>query len=464
VPKKVSSTFELTINGFSTEGEGIGHYQGRAVFVPFTVPGERILARPSRTQPRRTQFTNPSGRKFTAEAIELLTPSKDRIVPACPVFGPCGGCQLMHIRYGAQQAIKAQVLCDVLRSIARLNLDRLPAITEAFQPLHYRNHGQYKVGEEGRQVVTGFFAAHSHHLVPVNECRLHDPRINQAVTTVTDWANHKHLPVYNEQHRTGWLRHVSVRTSAASSESLVTLVAGSDRSGNCGELVKQLRKTVPGVAGLLLNINSRVTPIILGDRYRLLWGRDWIEERLLGVRFRLSAGSFFQINSKQARTLFEKVHTLIGHPGGPIVDAYCGVGVLALTLAARGHEVVGIEINRQAIADARQNAAQNHLSSTTFYHGAVEETLPRLMRRGLRPAAVVLDPPRKGCDPRVIEALIKSKTRTIAYISCHPGTLARDLGILLKHGYRLTSIEGVDMFPQTCHLEVLAGLTCDGSR
>jgi 23S rRNA (uracil1939-C5)-methyltransferase len=368
----------------------------------------------------------------------------------------------MHIEYHAQGAIKAHVLRDILRSIARLTLDGNLPIAEASHPLQYRNHGQYKVGRSKGHVTAGFFAPHTHQLVPVTDCRLHDRRINQAVTAVTDWANYKRLPVYNEQHRTGWLRHITVRTSADSSESLVTLVASSDRSGNCNELAQQLRKTIPGVAGLLLNINSHVTPIVLGDRFRLLWGRDWIEERLLGVRFRLSAGSFFQVNSEQAKTLFTKVHTFIGRPEGTIVDAYCGVGVLALTLAASGHEVIGIEINAQAIANARQNAAQNRLPSTAFYHGAVEETLPRLMRRGLRPAAVVLDPPRKGCDPRVIEALIKSKTNKIAYVSCHPGTLARDLNMLLNRGYRLTCIEGVDMFPQTCHLEVLAGLEWDG--
>jgi 23S rRNA (uracil-5-)-methyltransferase RumA len=453
VQKKTSSSFELTIDGFSTEGEGIGHHQGRAIFAPFTIPGERIRAR----------LVSPGGRTLRAEAVELLAPSRDRAIPPCPVFGRCGGCQLMHISYGAQQALKAQVLVDVLRSIARLQLNRLPPIAEASHPLHYRNHGQYKVGKEGGRVITGFFAAYSHHVVPVHECRLHDPRINQAVATVTDWANHKHLPVYNEQHRTGWLRHVTVRTSADSGESLVTLVASSDRSGKCNELAQQLRKTIPGVAGLLLNINSRVTPIVLLDRHRLLWGRDWIEERLLGVRFRLSAGSFFQVNTEQARMLFEKVHTFIGRPMGLVVDAYCGVGVLALTLAACGHEVVGIEINAQAIADARQNAEKNHLQSAGFYHGAVEETLPKLLRRGLRPVAVVLDPPRKGCDPQVLEALIKSKTAKIAYVSCHPGTLARDLGILRNGGYRLTLIEGVDMFPQTCHLEVLAGLEWDGN-
>jgi 23S rRNA (uracil1939-C5)-methyltransferase len=452
VQKKVSSSFELTIDGFSTEGEGIGHHQGRAIFVPFTIPGERIRAR----------LTNPSGRTLTAEAIELLAPSQDRAIPPCPVFGRCGGCQLMHISYSAQLALKAQVLVDVLRTIAGLHLNRLPSIAEASHPLHYRNHGQYKVGQSGRRVISGFFAAYSHHVVPAHECHLHDPRINQAVATVTDWANRKHLPVYNEQHRAGWLRHVTVRTSAESTESLVTLVASSDRSGNCNDLTHQLRKTIPGVAGLLLNINSRVTPIILGDRFRLLWGRDWIEERLLGLRFRLSAGSFFQVNSDQARTLFEKVRDFIGRPMGPVVDAYCGVGVLALTLAACGHEVVGIEINGQAIADAHKNAAKNHLPSASFYHGAVEETLPKLLRRGLQPVAVVLDPPRKGCDPQVLEALIKSKTSKIAYVSCHPGTLARDLDILRHGGYRLTCIEGVDMFPQTCHLEVLAGLEWDG--
>jgi 23S rRNA (uracil1939-C5)-methyltransferase len=240
-------------------------------------------------------------------------------------------------------------------------------------------------------------------------------------------------------------------------EVLVTLVARRDPGGDFASLLRQLREKVPALCSLQLNVNTRKSPVVLGPRSRVLWGKGFLDERFMGLSFRLSPGSFFQVNPAQAEVLYSRVLSFLGRPGAPVVDAYCGVGALSLLLAARGHEVAGIEVSFEAVADARAAAQDNRLEAG-FHQGKVERVLPRLLATGFRPAAVVLDPPRRGCEAEVLSALAASRIGRIAYLSCHPGTLARDLTRLLAHGYRLETIEGVDMFPQTAHLEVFAGL------
>ena len=241
-------------------------------------------------------------------------------------------------------------------------------------------------------------------------------------------------------------------------EVLVVLVGRGERNLPVGDLVRRLRKKLPGIVGVVLNINPARTNVILGGRNRVLWGRSWVEELFLSLKLKLSVGSFFQVNTAQAKALFGRVRQFIGKPAGPVVDAYCGVGVLASILSKEGHETVGIDSSAPAVQDAGIIAADNRVASVAFHRGRAEKLLPRLVKSGLKPKAVILDPPRKGCAPEVIKAVAESRTEKIAYISCHPGTLSRDLKRFLDLGYHLETIEGVDMFPQTSHLEVFAGL------
>jgi len=439
---------ELDITGIGAGGEGVGRVDGQVVFVPFALPGERVAAR----------ITHRGKRRLIAETEKVLTASPHRVVPVCPVFERCGGCQLLHVEYTAQLDLKRQILKDALRSVAGLEFDRELPIQAASRPLGYRNRGQYPVTLSAGRVATGFFAPRSHQVVPVDACQIHEARLDQAVKCVRDWATRKKIPVYDEQSGRGFLRHVVVRGAGAPNQILVALVGARDRGGSYGDLVRRLRRSVPDVSGVVLNLNPRRTNVILGKQTRLLWGRPWIEERLQGLRFRLSLGSFFQVHSAQAEVLFARVADFLGEPDGEVVDAYCGVGVLGMVLAQRGHRVVGIEVNRGALEDAREAASRNRLEGIRFQAGRVETVLPGLIEKGLSPSAVVLDPPRKGCAPEVLEAVARSRTPRIAYVSCHPGTLARDLAALLGSGYCLEQLEAVDMFPQTSHLEVLAGL------
>ncbi len=444
----------LRIEGLGAEGEGIGRAHGRAVFVPFALPGEEVLARVVHAGPRRV----------VAELVEVLAPAPERVRPPCPAFGRCGGCQLQHASYPAQVALKRRLLVETLRSVAGLEVGGRgggPEVLAGARPLGYRNRGQYPVGRQARRLVTGFFAPRSHEVVPVEACAIHDPRVDDAVRVARGWAQRARVRVYDEARRTGWLRHVVARVGTASGQVLVTLVGRHPLRADFRGLARELRAAVPGTVGLALNLQPAASNVILGRRSLTLWGQPFVEEALCGLRFRLSVGSFFQVNTAQAERLFERVQAFLGGAGGcarPVVDAYSGVGVLAQVLGQAGFPVVGIELLPQAVADARASARAQGLGGLEFHEGRVEAVLPRLIARGLRPEAVVLDPPRKGCAPEVLEALARSRVPRVAYVSCHPGTLARDLAELHARGYRLHTLEAVDMFPQTAHLETFAGL------
>jgi len=441
---QVSQRVELRIDGVGAGGEGIGRLDGRAVFVPRTLPKERVLAK----------IVHIGSKKIAAEPLEILEASPDRRDPVCPVFGRCGGCQLMHAGYSAQLEIKSTILKDALASIAGIRVDRIP-VSAAKQPLYYRNRGQYPVARQKGRVVTGFFAPRTHDVVAVSGCHIHDPRVDRAVACVRSWAGRRKIPVYDERRHRGFLRHVVVR---AGGEVLVVLVGRQDRDLPLGDLLRRLRREIPDLAGLVLNLNPARTNVILGGRNRVLWGRDYLEEMFMSLKLKLSVGSFFQVNTAQAQVLFGKVREFLGRPQGPLVDAYCGVGVLAALLAKEGHAAVGIDSSAPAIQDAKTIAAQNRIPGAEFHKGRTEKLLPRLIKNGLNPQAVILDPPRKGCTPEVVDAVAQSGAGKIAYISCHPGTLSRDLKRFIELGYHLDTIEGVDMFPQTSHLETLAGL------
>ena len=435
---------ELLIEGVGASGEGIGRLEGRAVFVPRAILGERVLAR----------IVHVGSKKIMAEPHKILEPSPDRREPVCPVFGRCGGCQLMHAAYPAQLKLKERILRDALSSIAEVEIESIP-VTGAAGPLCYRNRGQYPVARQKGRVVTGFFAPRSHDVVPVSKCHIHDPRVDRAVGCVRSWAGRRKIPVYDERRHRGFLRHVVVR---AGSEVLVVIVGRQHRDLPLGDLLRRLRREIPELAGVVLNVNPARTNVILGGKNRVLWGQDYLEEMFMSLKLKLSVGSFFQVNTAQAEVLFSRVRGFLGRPQGPVIDAFCGVGVLATLLSKEGHQTVGIDSAAPAIADARIIAKENRVSGAEFHKGRSEKLLPRLISRGLKPQAVILDPPRKGCAPEVVEAVADSGAEKIAYISCHPGTLSRDLKRFLELGYRLDTIEGVDMFPQTSHLEVLAGL------
>lgn len=421
------ATISLVIDGLSDRGEGIGREGGRAVFVPFAIPGERV-----------TVAETGRSRRRSARLLRVEQPSPDRVAPDCPVFGECGGCQLRHVRYPAQPALKQRILRDALRSVARLEVGPIE-VAPSPRDIGYRNHVRVQVGPgpEGGALF-GFFGGAGRRLIPFERCRLMPEPFHLALAALRDTLG----PLAGGQRRLAgevWLRH-----SDRAGEILITLVGLPLVDG------AETLAAVPGMCGVLHKPSSRERPAA-----RPLWGRDHLVEEALSLPVSLRAESFFQVNTLQARALFSRVLSLAGQPSGPIVDAYCGVGVLARLLAARGWQAIGIELQRDTVEWARRDAAGDPRRAE-FVAGAAEQVLPRLVEEGLRPAAAVLDPPRAGCDEGVLRALRRAEVPRLIMVSCHPGTLARDIHRLLGLGYRLAGIEAFDMFPHTAHLECLA--------
>lgn len=438
----------LHIDALAAGARGVGRTGNTPVFVPAVIPGEVVIVR----------IVRRARRHLEAKLLEVVEPSPWRQQPPCPAFDRCGGCSLQHVASGRQLELKLDILHDALRTITGLEPGFSATRWPAPQPLGYRNRGQYPLGRQAGRVVTGFFAPGSHRVVPVERCLLHDRRIDEAVGCVRAWANHKKIAVYDEIRHRGLLRHAAARVAPGTGELLLTLVVRQLRRLPHQDLLRRLRRRLPELVGLVLSENPARTNVIFGKRLHTLWGRGQLREKFMGLELELAPASFFQVNSAQARVLFERVLDFLDSPDGPVVDAYCGAGLLGLLMGQRGISVLGIDSDAAAIASARRAAVENGVAGVEFRRGRVETVLPRLVEQGLRPAALVLDPPRRGCDRRVISAICSAAVPRLAYISCHPGTLARDLRLLLDGGFRLVHLEAVDMFPQTAHLEVLAGL------
>lgn len=438
---------ELRIDDLGHAGEGVGRYSNFTLFVPGAVPGD--LARV-----RVTAVKNNHGR---ADLVAVVAPSEQRAAPACPVFAACGGCSLQMMDYAAQLRWKTARVAAQLQRLAGLQDVTVHPCRGMDDPWYYRGKAQFPVGLVAGRLITGPYAAGSHTIVPAAECLIQHPTANRVLAACSQAADRLGLSPYDEQAHTGDLRHVLVRVSAATGEALVVLVTRSPRLPRGRALARELMQAVPEVVGVVQNINPERTNVVLGAETRTLAGRDYVEERLDGLTFTVSALSFFQVNPVQAAVVYRQVLTYAQLTGTETaVDVYCGTGTMALFLARGARRVVGIEAVAAAVDDACQSAARNAIDNVTFYHGAAEQVLPELAAHGLTADVVVLDPPRRGADPSVLAAVSNLGPRRLIYVSCNPATLARDLALLGAGGYRAVEVQPVDMFPHTAHVEAVA--------
>ncbi len=432
----------LKIDGLTSEGQGVGRYEGFAVFVPFTLPGEEALVR----------IIKPSASYAVGKLLELKTESPERVKePACGVFYQCGGCQLQHMDYAAQLLAKRQILSDALKRLGGFdNAEELVCETLGGRGYGYRNKGSFPVRDVNGAAKAGMFAQRSHRLIPIARCPIACSEVNAALERFSGWLAHERISGYDEDKHRGIVRHVVFRqTSSGLMTAVVT--AGSD-------LPKQraLIDALDGVAtNIVHNVNPGRTNTVLGRQSKALWGAPLTEE-LAGLTFYVSDQSFLQVNREQAEKLYALVLNALALTGGETVaDAYSGVGTIALALSKHCGRVVGIEYVKEAVLDAQKNAARNDIANAAFYEGAVESVLPELIKHQ-RFDAIVLDPPRKGCERAALDAVIASKAKKVVYVSCNPATLARDAKILCEGGYTLIKATPADMFPQTAHVEAVA--------
>lgn len=442
--------FEMTCDAFGQDAQGVCRHEGMAVFVPGLLPGERALVR----------IVKPEKRYAFGRVEKLLEKSPSRAEPFCPIYKRCGGCVCQHMTYEASLAFKRQQVQDLLQRVGGLSIE-VPPVWGMAHPFGYRNKGAYPVAQTDGAPACGFFAPRSHDLVPLPEggCAIQGEDSAKATQAVLSWMRENSVPAYDEQTGRGLVRHIMTR-STTSGELMVVVVVTRADIPKASRLIELLRAAVPGLCSVCLSVNSRRTNVILGADIRVLWGKAAMEDTLCGLRFSVSPLSFFQVNPRQTERLYGLALEYAGLTGvETVVDAYCGAGTISLLLAQKAKKVIGIEIVPEAIQNANENAARNGIANAEFHVGATEELLPKLVANGLRPDVIVLDPPRKGCDPAVLQAIIAAAPKRVVYVSCGAPTLARDAKLLAEGGYAAEKVQCVDMFCWTGAVETVMALS-----
>jgi len=443
---------ELKITGLTHAGEGVGRWQGLAVFVPGTAPGETVLAGVVELKKNHAR----------ARLLEVTGPSPARRRPECGHFSTCGGCRLQHVDYGEQLRLKTALVRDSLARIAGLEGVTVRDTVGMDHPWHYRNKVHFQVAEHGGGYKLGFYEEGSHIMTaffgegeaPAPGCLLVERELNETAPVIERLLNKYGGAVSGRKRRGRFFRHVLLRKAFYTGEVMAVLVTGSGHWSGEGAFVRELMALRPGLASLVRNINDGPPGAVLGRENRLLAGREYITDRLGHLTFRISPSSFYQVNPAQTLVLYQKALEYAALTGSEtVLDAYSGIGTIALFLARRAQKVYGLEVAPEAVADARENAVLNEIKNVEFYEGEVEGLLPALAARGLRPDVVALDPPRRGCGREALEAVAEMRAPRVVYVSCHPGALARDLGCLAEMGYRIMEAQPVDMFPWTHHVE-----------
>lgn len=439
---------EVPIVDLNHNGEGVGRYEGRVVFVPDTVVGDRVIARLLRVKP---QYAH--GRLH-----ELLESSPHRVRPGCIVADKCGGCQLQHVDYSYQLELKRNLVVQDLERIGGFVDPPVTAVLAARSPLGYRNKATYPLSRSASgQVQAGYYQKGSHQLINLNQCPIQDIRLNPLLAEVKQDIQKRGWGIYDEKHHRGKVRHLGLRIGRRTGEILLTLVA---KDWNLEGIEAQAREWMvryPHLVGVSLNCNPEKTNAIFGSETRCIAGKPYLQERFAGLQFQIQPTTFFQVHTEQAEALLQAIVDKLNLQGDEVlVDAYSGVGTLTLPLAQRVKQAIALEIQPEAVEQAKVNAALNNVTNVTFQAGAVETVLSTL---SVTPDIVLLDPPRKGCDRAVIETLQQMQPNRIVYVSCNPSTLARDLKLLCQFGnYCLDHVQPADFFPQTAHVECAAFL------
>jgi 23S rRNA (uracil1939-C5)-methyltransferase len=441
---------ELTIDDLAFGGEGVGRLDGYVVFVRGGLPGDRLRVRVTETRARYA--------RARIEAVVVASPQ--RVEPPCPYFGRCGGCRLQHLDYATQLAFKAKQVRDCLERLGAAGDFELRPILPAPEPYGYRNKMEFTVAEAAGAPVIGLHEADRYDaVIDVERCLLQSDTMNALLDETRRQVRVHRLPVWDPATEQGLLRFVTVREGRRTGDAMVNLVAASPDIERLGPVATALKARVPATASVVLNVNAKKASVAVGTEEHVLLGRDHITEMLDGLSFQVSANSFFQTNTVQAERLFALVEAACEpRPDQVLVDLYSGTGAISLLLARRCRHVYGIEIAAAAVDDAVRNARANGIDNCTFLSGEVRHVLPALIGQGVAADTVVADPPRAGFHPKALTALAALGPGRIVYVSCNPSTLARDVGELVRRGYRLEWVQPVDMFPQTPHIEAIARL------
>lgn len=433
--------YTAEILGYSTEGLGIARIGGQVVFVHNAIRGEvcDIL------------ILKVGKSAAFGKAVAWQTVSPHRREPDCPYYRQCGGCAYRHMDYTEELWAKRRRVQDALTRLGGSAVE-VEEILGAAETLHYRNKSQYPVSADGK---VGFYRARTHQVTDLSACLIQKPQADAAAGALRGYMAAHHVPGYDERTGAGLVRHLYVRTNARG-QSLICVVVNGESLPHEDALVAALRRAVPEAVGVVLGINTRRSNVILGDRYRTLWGQDTLTDTLCGHTFRLSIPSFYQVNRDQAEVLYLRAVDYAALTGTELVlDLYCGAGTITLTMADRAKRVIGAEIVAPAVENARENAAADGVENVEFFCGDAGDIAARLAAEDLHPDVICVDPPRKGLAPEVIDTMAQMGPQRIVYVSCDPATLGRDVKLLAQKGYQATRATAVDLFPGTAHVETV---------
>lgn len=444
---KKNDFIPLTIESLSSDGSGVGRYEHMVVFVPMTCVGDVITAHILKVK-KTYAF---------AKVHAVHTPSPMRVKPDCPLYEKCGGCSFRHMRYEAELEQKQKMVDDALQRIGKLPLKTTQILS--LSPLRYRNKAQYPIREENGEIVAGFFAKHSHRVVPCGDCLLEPEVFGNILGAVIFFMRQYGVSAYHESTGTGLVRHLFLRQNADGTQISLCLVLNGKGLPHEAQFIRFLCDTFPQIKSIVLNINREKTNVILGKTYRTVYGTDALQDELMGKRFHISAASFYQVNHDMCEQLYTKVQEYAAlQPGENVVDLYCGAGTIGICIVPESSRLIGVEVTPEAVENAEQNAALNGISNARFLCADARQATSVLQQEGVRVHCVIIDPPRKGCDMQTIENIVRFGAQRLVYVSCNPATLARDLMAFEQHAYHAVEACAADLFPRTAHVETVVRL------
>ena len=443
VEKNKEYIFDIISQGY--EGEGIAKIDNK-----YPIKGEKVKVRIVKVN-----------KNFAyGKLMEVLEASEERVNPPCAIYKRCGGCKLQHASYKAQLDFKWDRVKDCVSKIGKLDPSIVKYPLGMEEPWRYRNKVQLPIGLINGEVKIGFFAPRSHDIIDMESCLIQDEIGDKVVKLTREWIEKFNIRPYNvdgEYDEKGIVRHIMIRRGFTTNEVMIVLVTNEEKLPHKEEFVDLMVKNIPGIKSVIQNINSKKTNVILGLESKTLWGEDTISDYIGDFRFNISPLSFFQVNPIQTEVLYGKALEYANLTGNEeVFDAYCGTGTITLFLSQKAKKVYGVEIIPQAIDNAWINAKENKVENVEFFVGESEVVIPDLINKGVKADVVVVDPPRKGCDKKLLDAITNIDAKKIVYVSCDPSTLGRDLKVLEENGYKTLEVQPVDMFPNTAHIENVA--------
>lgn len=449
-PVEKNEILEVEIIDLTHEALGVAKIEGYPLFIENALPGEKIKIKVVKV-----------GKKFGyGKVLTIIKSSEERMPIEDITFSKVGISPLQHLKYSKQLEFKTNQVKNVLQRVAKLTDVSVNDILGMSNPWGYRNKAQIPVRKIDNQLQTGFFRKNSHELIPLEHFYIQDPAIDEAIIKLRDIMRKYGVKPYNETDHTGNLRHIIVRRGYYTGEMMIVLITRTPKLFPISKIIPEIIEALPDVVSIIQNVNTKKTNVIFGEETIVLHGKDSITDTIFDLKFEISARSFYQVNPQQTEVMYQKVKEFAQLSGKEVVlDAYCGIGTIGLTLAKDAKHVYGVEIIEEAVKNAANNAHINEIKNATFTVGTAEETIPQMLREGINPNVVIVDPPRKGLEKSLIDVLNEAKPERIIYVSCNPATLARDLALFKEGSYAITVVQPVDNFPQTTHIETIVLLS-----